>query len=118
MSNDQNTEFTQFEHTDDRKEALKQASQELADDGLQSFALITYDGDQSKVTMHADQMHQETEMPMPQMLLATLIYNLSQRSGTQPLRIGQAATYAAEQVFYDATDQDFVRDFSNDLGDL
>jgi len=106
-----------YDH-DPRKEALKQASQELADGELESFALISFDGEQSKVTMHADQFHHETEMPMPQMLLATFIYNLSQRTDIDPLRIGQAATYAAEQVFYDATEADFVRDFEDRMAEF
>lgn len=114
MTNPDNTEF----QSDPRKEALKQASQELADNQLQAFALISFDGNESKVTMHADQMHQETEMPMPQMLLATYIYNLAQRSSVEPLRIGQAGTYAAENIFHDATDADFVRDFNEDIGEF
>lgn len=104
-----------FDYEAEFKEALKEASQELADDDLESFVLASFDGDQSKVTMHADQFHQETEMPMPQMLLATIIYNYSQRSGVEPLRIGQAATYAAEQIFKDSTEADFVRDFDDYL---
>lgn len=109
---DDNTPLPEDKH----KEALKQASQELAANDLESFALITFDGDQSKVTMHADQHHHETEMPMPQMLLATLIYNIGQRTDTKPMHIGQAATFAAENIFYDATDQDYVRDIGDEVG--
>lgn len=111
---DQSHDYDQAEF----KEALKEASQELASDDLESFVLASFDGDQAKVTMHADQFHQETEMPMPQMLLATVIYNYSQRTGVEPLRIGQAATYAAEQIFKDAAEADFVRDFSDHLDEI
>jgi len=114
---DGDEEFDREYQQRERKEALKEASQELASDDLESFVLISFDGDQSKVTMHADQFHEETEMPMPQMLLATIIYNYSQRTGIEPLRIGQAATYAAEQIFKDATEADFVRDFDDYLRD-
>lgn len=103
------------EYEDVWREALRQASGELSDENLEGFALISYDGDQAKVTMQANQVHNETEMPMPQMLLATFIYNLAQRTDTQPLRIGQAATYAAEQIFHDATDAEWVRDFTEEL---
>jgi len=114
------TEEDQENHSHDtnRKEALKQASEELASDDLESFALITFSGDTPKVTLHADQYHEETGMPMPQLLLATLIYDLSQRSDAEPLRIGQAATYGAEQMFNnrDVTDHDWVRNMNEELG--
>jgi Cu/Ag efflux protein CusF len=105
-------------YDDALKEALKQASGELAADNLESFALVTFDGDVPKVTMEADQHHEPTGMPMPQMLLATLIYDLSQRANVEPLRIGQAATYAAEQMFNnrDVTDAEWVRDMDEELG--
>lgn len=104
---------------DQLKQALKNASQELAADDLESFALVSFDGTVPSVTMEADQYHEQTGMPMPQLLLATLIYNLAQRSGEKPLRIGQAATYAAEQMFgegKDFTEADFVRNLDEELG--
>lgn len=94
------------------KESKKLAAQELANEDLEAFVLVTYDGKDTSVTLEADFMEPQTEMPMPQALLATLIYNYSVQTGRRPMRIGQAATYAAEQIFQNPTEFDFVTDMN------
>jgi len=104
MSNDKTYE-------EQLKEAKKNAAQELSDDELEGFVLVSYDGDETSVTLMADDVEPQTEMPLPQALLATLIYDYSLRTNREPLRIGQAATYAASQIFNNPTEFDFVTDF-------
>lgn len=97
------------------EESLRLATDQLTDAELEAFVLVSMAGGEANVTVEADQVHDETEMPMPQVLLATLIYNYAQQTGTRPLRIGQAATYAAENIFKDATDYEFVTNLDDDL---
>jgi hypothetical protein len=95
--------------------AKKNAAQQLADENLQSFVLVSYNGAEMSVTLMADSVEQQTEMPMPQALLSTLIFDYSIRTNRKPLHIGQAATYAAGEIFSNPTEFDFVTDFDEDL---
>jgi len=105
------------EYQEKVKEAKKNAAQELGRDEVESFVLVSYDGDETSVTLMADSVEPQTEMPMPQALLATLIYDYSIRTNREPLRIGQAATYAAEQIFNNPQQFDFVTDFEEMMED-
>jgi len=90
------------------KESKKLAAQQLADENVEAFVLVSYDGQGTNVTLEGNFVEPQTEMPMPQALLATLIYSYSIQTNREPLRIGQAATYAAEQIFNNPTEFDFV----------
>lgn len=111
-------EDREYELDDEQiKESKKLAAQELADDDLEAFVLVTYDGHDTSVTLEADFVEPQTEMPMPQAFLATLIYNYGIQTNRRPMRIGQAATYAAEQIFQNPTEFDFVTDMDEVIDD-
>jgi hypothetical protein len=98
--------------------ARKLARMQLMSNDTEAFAMVTFDGDDVNVSYYGDQVHEQTQMPMPQVLLAGLIYDYSRGTDVEPLRIGQAATYAAGNVFaapQEAEDIPGVRNLADEI---